>query len=151
MVRPALVIARDNKKAQQEKEEQERRDRRHITINADPPHPTFNSGDQDMYRAASAPRHDALDSPDVTPDSPHVTEMEPRQDSQAQPEDHLPRPPLAAVVIREEADPIGRDENLRLDALGEEERPHSHTEVEKAPSASGDYREGSQSNKESGE
>lgn len=58
-------------------------------------------------------------------------------------------PPLAAVVIREEAVPNARDESPRMDALGEEERPH--TEVEKAPSSSDDYREGSQSNKESGE
>lgn len=139
-----MVEARDNEKAQREKEEQERREWMHININTDPPHPTSVGEDQDMYRTVSTPLHSSLDPPDVTTDSPSVIEIEIRHDSQGQPDDHLPRPTEAVVGNKDEPEHTSRDASSRLDPPGEEERLRSHTETDEAPSALEDCNERSQ-------
>lgn len=101
-VRPALVEARDSKKVQRDKEEQEGRELGHI--NTDPPHPTSDGRDQGMYPTVSDPPSPS-DPPGVKPDTPHATEIEVLQDSQAGPDDHLSRPAMAVVGNLEEPDP----------------------------------------------
>lgn len=105
-VRPALVEARDSKKVQREKEEQEGRELGHI--NTDPPHLTSDGRVQGMYPTVSDPPTPS-DSPGVKPDNSHVTEIEVLQDSQAEPDDHVSRPAIAGVGKLEEPDPTTPD------------------------------------------
>lgn len=148
-VRPALADARDTEKAQEEKEEQEGQELGHINI--DPPHPTSDGGDQDMCPTLSDPPN-TLDPPGAKPDTPHATEIEVLQDSEAEPDVHLSRPAMAVVGNLEEPDPTTPDASQQLEAPSdEEERQQSHSNTSEALSASENQNEGSQSNKESGE
>lgn len=130
-VRPALVEARDDKKApkEKEKEEQEGRELGHIDI--DPPHPTSDDGNETSSFPSTI--HD------FGPDPPPVTEIEVLNVSQAQPDDHLPCPPMPVVGNMVESNPTFPDASQQPDAPGDEERQQSHSEVDETPSASGNH------------
>lgn len=119
-VRPVLIEARDNKKAQNETGEQEDRDPGHI--GTDPPHPTSDVKDESIIHIPTVHRYTPLYPPGATPDSLHgtVTEMDVLQDSQAQPDEHLPRPPFIPVGNTEEPGPMSRGPSPQVVVPGEE-------------------------------
>lgn len=143
-----MVEARDSKRVQREKEEQEGRELGHI--NTDPPHPTSDGRDQGMHPTVSDPPTPS-DPPGVKSDTRHVTEIEVLQDSHAGPDDHLSRPAMAVVGNLVEPDPTTPGISQQLEAPSDEERQQSHSNISEALSASENHNEGSQCNKESGE
>lgn len=147
-MRPALVQAREERKAQREQAEHERRAL--WQINTDSQHQIFNDVNQDEHEKTPASRQiqsSTSSVAEVMRESPDITEIDGREDGQACPVDHssssdtIPLPTVSEDIETSEA-----TTRAATEVYGARERPDQVseiTEIREIPFTSVNVTEGS--------
>lgn len=147
-MRPALVQAREERKAQREQAEHERRAL--WQINTDSQHQIFNDVNQDEHETTSASRQtkpSPSSAAEVMPESPDITEIDGREDGQARPVDHSPSSdPIPLPTVSEDIEVLEATTRAATEVYGARERPNQVSEtaaIHDIPSTSVNTSEGS--------